>query len=60
MRKLEWEKDFVVYHIKSKSYHKGFNLESGAKRSTTCANRSTGRVAYAYLPWETYWKTFKT
>ena len=57
MRKLEWEKEFVVYHIKSKGFHKAFNIKSGAKRSTSCANRNTGRLTYAYAPWNTYWKT---
>lgn len=45
---------FVVYHIKSTKLLKTFNLESAAKRSTTCMNRNAKSVEYAYADSETY------
>jgi len=55
-KKSSWETEFVVYHIKSAHFHKGFNTESGAKRSTSCANRNTaGVTAYAYTTSDNYW-----
>lgn len=48
---------FVVYHIKSTVYVKSFDLESAAKRSTTCMNRNAGSVEYAYASAEAYQNT---
>lgn len=48
---------FVVYHIKSTTLIKNFNLESAAKRSTTCMNRNAGSVEYAYASAEAYQNT---
>jgi len=45
---------FVVYHVKSTQMIKMFNLESAAKRSTTCMNRNAEHAAYAYTDEETY------
>lgn len=45
---------FVVYHIKSTVQMKVFNLESAAKRSTTCMNRNAGSVEYAFVDVDTY------
>lgn len=45
---------FVVYHVKSTEMIKMFNLESAAKRSTTCMNRNAEHAAYAYTDEETY------
>lgn len=45
---------FVVYHIKSTETIKWFETESAAKRSTTCANRNAGSVAYSYADSEKY------
>lgn len=59
MRKLEWQKEFVVYHIKSKAFRKAFDLLSGAKRSATCVNRRVGVTAYAVMPWNAYWQMVK-
>jgi len=59
MRKLEWEKEFVVFHIKSKRFRKAFNLLSGARRSATCVNRRVGIKAYAVMPWHLYWQMVK-
>ncbi len=39
---------FVVYHRKSTQLIKTFELESAAKRSTTCMNRNAGSDEYAY------------
>ena len=61
MRKLAWEKNFVVYHTVHKSFRKAFDLESSARRSATCANRNIARraeeVKYAYTTWDNYWTT---
>jgi hypothetical protein len=58
-KRLSWEKELVVYHIKSMAFHTAFDLVSSAKRSVSCSNRNTGRVAYAYMPWTEYWKAKK-
>jgi hypothetical protein len=48
---------FVVFHIKSTVRIKFFNLESAAKRSTTCMNRNAGSVEYGYASEEAYQNT---
>jgi hypothetical protein len=50
IRKLSWEKNFVVYHVKHRSYHKGFDSLSSARRSATCSNRNVGVSVYAVMP----------
>ena len=45
---------YVVYHITSTQSLKTFTTESGAKRSTTCANRNAKSIQYAYTDVEDY------
>jgi hypothetical protein len=45
---------YIVYHIASTRRINTFKVESSAKRSTTCANRNAGSVAYAYASEEDY------
>jgi len=60
-KKFSWEKNFVVYHVKHKTFHKAFDLESSAKRSASCATRNTarrdGETPYVYTTWDNYFTT---
>jgi hypothetical protein len=60
MSKLTWEKNFVVYHVKSGALIKAFDLVSSAKRGVTCSNRNAGVNVYAYASWDQYWQLAKS
>ena len=46
---------YVVYHKQTTQMLKMFNVESAAKRSTTCMNRNAGNAAYAYADDQDYY-----
>ena len=46
---------YVVYHKQTTQMLKMFNVESAAKRSTTCMNRNAGKAAYAYADDQDYY-----
>ena len=57
--KLPWEKEYIVYHMKSFSYHKGFTSLTSARRSATCSNRNAGVEVYNILPHDEFWAKSK-